>query len=291
MLTQISSSVFSWSEIHGAARNEPYPWNSFVIRTNHGDGLILVDPLPLSAEDEREIEAMGDPAHILLTCEYHLRESKAFRNRWGCDVRIHADGSEYSEVTIDETFQDGDRLWDMIEVIHIPDAYHTDEVALMVHGEGNTMIVGDAGSAEAGRIEAYRTVKSGSTPRSTSPISHWHENPFASWPESFIRENGFRSRITDHPERQRSVSRNSSKTIRPGRSLNPRRKPSEPTRTRWHSSGKWKREVHAAIRGVKARGWFVGGSRTLIAGSPPAREARRDDSAMSFETDSQSRAR
>ena len=31
-----------------------------------------------------------------------------------------------------------------IEVIHIPDAYHTDEVAFMVHGEGNTMIVGDA---------------------------------------------------------------------------------------------------------------------------------------------------
>ncbi|MDE3000487.1 MAG: hypothetical protein OXU79_15540 [Gemmatimonadota bacterium] len=144
MLTQISSSVYCWSEIHGAARNEPYPWNSFVIRTNHGDGLVLVDPLPIPTEDEREIEAMGDPAHILLTCEYHLRESKTFRDRWGCDIRIHEDGSEYSEVMIDETFQDGDLLWDRIEVIHIPDAYHTDEVAFMVHGEGNTMIVGDA---------------------------------------------------------------------------------------------------------------------------------------------------
>ena len=144
MLTQISSSAFCWSEIHGAARNEPYPWNSFVIRTNHGDGLVLVDPLPISAEDEREIEAMGDPAHILLTCEYHLRESKAFRNRWGCDIRIHADGSEYSEVAIDETFQDGDLLWDRIEVVHIPDGHYPEEVAFLVRGDGDTMIVGDA---------------------------------------------------------------------------------------------------------------------------------------------------
>ncbi len=144
MLTQISSSVYCWSETHGAARNEPYPWNSFVIRTNHGDDLVLVDPLPLSAEEEREIEALGDPAHILLTCEYHLRESVAFRKRWGCDIRIHAAGSEYSEAMIDKTFRDGDLLSDRIEVIHIPDAYHIDEVAFLVRGDGNTMIVGDA---------------------------------------------------------------------------------------------------------------------------------------------------
>lgn len=144
MLTQISSSVTCWSEIHGAARNEPYPWNSFVIRTNHGEGLVLVDPLPLFAEDARGIEAMGKPAHILLTCEYHVRESEAFRRRWGCDVRMHVDGLDYSEVTIDETFLDGDLLWDGIEVIHIPDAYHPDEVAFLVRGDVNTMIVGDA---------------------------------------------------------------------------------------------------------------------------------------------------
>ncbi len=45
---------------------------------------------------------------------------------------------------IDDTFQDGDLLWDLIEVIHIPEAYHTDEVAFLVRGDGNAMIVGDA---------------------------------------------------------------------------------------------------------------------------------------------------
>ena len=144
MLSQISTHVYCWSEIHGAARNEPYPWNSFVIRTSHRGGVVLVDPLPLSAEDEREVVAMGEPAHILLTCKYHLRESEAFRERWGCDIRIHADGLEHSEAPIDETFQDGDLLWDRIEVIHIPDAHYPEEVAFLVRGDGNTMIVGDA---------------------------------------------------------------------------------------------------------------------------------------------------
>ena len=144
MLAQISSSVFSWSEIHGAARNEPYPWNSFVVRTNPGDALLLVDPLAIPDEEAREVEAMGRPARILLTCEYHLRESEAFRDRWGCDILIHVDGAKCPEATIDETFQDGDLLWDRIEVIHVPEVYFPEEVAFLVRGDGNTMIVGDA---------------------------------------------------------------------------------------------------------------------------------------------------
>ena len=144
MLTQISSSVFSWTETHGAARNEPYPWNSFVIRTNPGDGLVLVDPLPISDEEAREVEAMGDPGHILLTCNYHLRESEAFRDRLGCAIHIHEDGLKQSDAAIDATFRGGDLLWNHIEVVHIPDAHYPEEVALLVRGDGNTMIVGDA---------------------------------------------------------------------------------------------------------------------------------------------------
>ena len=54
------------------------------------------------------------------------------------------DGLEHSEAPIDKAFQDGDLLWDRIEVIHIPDAHYPEEVAFLVRGDGNTMIVGDA---------------------------------------------------------------------------------------------------------------------------------------------------
>ena len=143
MLKQISSTVYSWSEIHGAARNEPYLWNSYLIQVRDHNVLILVDPLPLSNEEIQEIEEIGTPTHILLTCNYHLRESQRFRQKWGCEVRLHQDGLEDSEVPIDGTLQDKDLLWDLIEVIHVPDVHYAEEVAFLVKGDGNTMIVGD----------------------------------------------------------------------------------------------------------------------------------------------------
>lgn len=143
MLKQISSTVYSWSEIHGAARNEPYLWNSYLIQVRDRNVLILVDPLPLSNEEIQEIEEIGTPTHILLTCNYHLRESQLFRQKWRCKICLHQDGLEDSEVLIDRTLQDRDLLWDLIEVIHIPDVHYAEEVAFLVKGDGNTMIVGD----------------------------------------------------------------------------------------------------------------------------------------------------
>ena len=144
MLKQISENVLSWSEIHGAARNESYPWNSYLISVPRQDVLVLVDPLPLSVEEMREVEAIGTPTHILLTNNYHLREAAAFRQRWDCAIRLHESGLKDAEERIDKPLQDGDVLWDVIEVIHIPDMSFADEVSFLVKGEGGTLIVGDA---------------------------------------------------------------------------------------------------------------------------------------------------
>ena len=143
MLKQISSAVHVWYEIHGAARDEPYLWNSYLIQVEDSDVIILVDPLPLSAEEIQEVEEFGTPTHILLTCNYHLRESQAFRQKWGCEVWLHQEGLKDSEVPVDGTLQDRDLLWDLMQVIHIPDVHYVEEVAFLVKGDGNTMIVGD----------------------------------------------------------------------------------------------------------------------------------------------------
>lgn len=144
MLSQIAANVLCWTEIHGAARNEPYPWNSYLIPIPDRDVLVLVDPLPLSAQERREIEGIGIPTHILLTNNYHLRESEEFRQRWGCEIRLHEYGLKEAEAPIDRALQDADVLWDMIEVIHLPDVSFVDEVSFLVKGEGGTLIVGDA---------------------------------------------------------------------------------------------------------------------------------------------------
>ena len=131
MLEKISSNVYMWSEVHGAARHEPYIWNSYLVHVKEQDVLILVDPLPLSAEEIREVEEIGAPSHILLTCNYHLRESQAFRQKCDCEVWLHRDGLKDSEVPIDGTLQDRDMLWGRIQVIHVPDVHYAEEVAFL----------------------------------------------------------------------------------------------------------------------------------------------------------------
>ena len=143
MLKRISSSVYWWVEIHGEARSEPYTWNSHLIQVKTEHVLALVDPLPLSAEDFREVEDLGIPTHILLTCNYHVRESEAFREKWGCKVLLPQEGLKDAEVPIDSTLQDRDLLWNLIEVIHVPDVHFPEEVAFLVKEDDGVMIVGD----------------------------------------------------------------------------------------------------------------------------------------------------
>ena len=143
MLRRISSSVYWWAEIHGEARNQPYTWNSHLIHMKEQGVLVLIDPLPLSVEEVREVEALGRPTHILLTCNYHLRESEVFRQRWGCDILLHQEGLKDAEVPIDGTLQDRDLLWDLVEVVQVPDIHYPEEVAFLAKEDGGAMIVGD----------------------------------------------------------------------------------------------------------------------------------------------------
>lgn len=155
MLRQISSHVYCWSEIHGAARNEPYPWNSFLIDVPNEDAAVLVDPLPISPIDAQEIEKIGIPTHILLTCEFHLRESEIFRKRWGCEIWVNEVERDRYETSLDRTFVHGQRLWDFIDPIYVPDVYFP-ETVLLVRESGGGLIVGDMLSG-AGRTRASST--------------------------------------------------------------------------------------------------------------------------------------
>lgn len=142
MLKQISSSVFCWSEIHGAARNEPYAWNSYVINAKANDMLALVDPLAMTDGEMQEVERIGKPTHILLTCEFHVRETQRYRDKWECRVLTLEEGIEDFEIPIDDTFRDGDQLWDLIRMIYVPDVYYP-ETAFLVCEDGGILIMGD----------------------------------------------------------------------------------------------------------------------------------------------------
>ena len=152
MLKKISQSVYSWSEIHGETRGEPYLWNSYAIHIEDENVLALVDPLSMSSDEMREIETLGRPTHILLTCEYHVRETETYRQKWGCEVLTNEVGLDDFEISIDATFRDGNRLWGLIDLVFVPGVYYP-ETALLVREEGGILIVGDLVSG--GRLDRH----------------------------------------------------------------------------------------------------------------------------------------
>ena len=142
MLRQVIPHVYCWSEIHGADRNEAYPWNSYVIDVPDRDVLALVDPLPVSSVEAQGIERIGVPTHILLTCEFHLRESETLRQRWGCEIWANEIELDRYDKSPDGKFTHGQRLWDFIDAIYVPDVDFP-ETVLLVREDGGVLIIGD----------------------------------------------------------------------------------------------------------------------------------------------------
>jgi hypothetical protein len=102
----------------------------------------LVDPLPMSAEDLEQVEAIGHPTHILITCTYHERACDQFKGRWGCQIllheyQVHEAGCEY-----DGTFRDRELLWNLVEVIRVPNVRYREEVSFFLAADA-ALVIGD----------------------------------------------------------------------------------------------------------------------------------------------------
>lgn len=143
MLTKLTPHLFTWAEIHGAARNQAYNWNSFLVQDQSNNIRALIDPLPLSADEIQQIDALGGPTHLMLTCTYHERCLTKFKQKWGCQVLIHENQAQEAEFAVDDTFADGNVLWDLVEVVRVPDVRHGEEVSFYLKPHGGALIFGD----------------------------------------------------------------------------------------------------------------------------------------------------
>lgn len=142
MLHSLTPNLMTWAEIHGVSRNQPYPWNSYLVHIENRNVRVLIDPLTLSTEQIQQIEEIGPPTHILLTCHYHERDSEQFRKKWGCRLLVHENQADLFKIDVDDTFSDRAVLWDLMEVIRVPDVRHREEVSFLLQDEG-ALIVGD----------------------------------------------------------------------------------------------------------------------------------------------------
>ena len=143
MLTKLMPQLFTWVEVHGASRNQAYNWNSFLVQDESNSIRALIDPLPLSADEIQQIDALGGPTHLMLTCAYHERSLKEFKRRWDCKVLIHENQVQDAEFAFDDTFVDRDVLWDLVEVVRVPNVRHREEVCFYLKNHKGALIIGD----------------------------------------------------------------------------------------------------------------------------------------------------
>ena len=143
MLTKLTPNLFTWAEIHGAARNQAYNWNSFFVNDESNSIRVLIDPLPLSESEIQWLDKLGGPTHLMLTCTYHERCLTKFKQKWGCEILLHENQVQEAEFAFDRTFVDRDVLWDLIEVVRVPNVRHGEEVSFYLRPHGGALIFGD----------------------------------------------------------------------------------------------------------------------------------------------------
>ena len=143
MLTKLTPNLFTWAEVHGASRNQAYNWNSFLVQDESNSVRALIDPLPLSANQIQQIDTLGGPTHLMLTCVYHERSLMEFKRRWDCQVLVHENQGQDAEFVFDDTFADRDVLWDLVEVVRVPNVRHREEVCFYLKNHKGALIIGD----------------------------------------------------------------------------------------------------------------------------------------------------
>ena len=143
MLTKLTPLLSTWVEVHGASRNQGYNWNSFLVQDESNSVRALIDPLPLSANQIQQIDELGGPTHLMLTCAYHERSLIEFKRKWDCQVLVHEHQVDEVEFTFDDMFADRDMLWDLLEVVRVPNVRHREEVCFYLKNHKGALIIGD----------------------------------------------------------------------------------------------------------------------------------------------------
>ena len=65
------------------------------------------------------------------------------QTKMGCEVLLHENQVQEAELAFDRTFVDRDVLWDLIEVVRVPNVRHGEEVSFYLRPHGGALIFGD----------------------------------------------------------------------------------------------------------------------------------------------------
>ena len=106
-----------------------------------GGRLIFIDPIPLAPDALAELTAQAEPAAIIATNGNHDRALAALRKKLGLPIFAHAAAVPALGLPVDRTLEDGETLFDSLQVITLPGA-GAGEIAL--HDPRGRLHLGDA---------------------------------------------------------------------------------------------------------------------------------------------------
>jgi glyoxylase-like metal-dependent hydrolase (beta-lactamase superfamily II) len=138
-MNEILPGIFQWSWF---SQEKGYDFNGHIVVS--GAERVMIDPPPLSVEDEAWLQKQGAISCIILTNRDHVREAEAYRKQFKTTVLAPVQDAPLMGIKIDRTFKDGDNLPGGIKAIHIPNGKSPGESSLFLNRGKGILILGDA---------------------------------------------------------------------------------------------------------------------------------------------------
>ncbi len=118
--------LYTWSVFN---EEKQFDFNGFLWVRKEGN--ILIDPVPMSASDAAQLNALGGAALIVLTNRDHERDAVAFKERTGAQIVAHEADAPLFELTVDRTVTDGEEIVPDLRVLHLAHGKSPGEIALL----------------------------------------------------------------------------------------------------------------------------------------------------------------
>lgn len=138
-MKEILPGIFEWSWY---STEKGYDFNGHLVVS--GKERVLIDPPPMTPEEEEQVKEMGPLAAILITNVHHTREASKYRNVFGTKVLVPEKDAQGIDMEHAATFRSGDFLPAGLEALGVPNNKSAGETALYLARNGGIWILGDA---------------------------------------------------------------------------------------------------------------------------------------------------
>ena len=138
-MKEVLPGIYQWSWF---SQEKGYDFNGHLIVS--GAERVMIDPPPMSSEDDAWFQKVGPIDCIVLTNRDHVREAEAYRKSFKTIVLAPELDAPLMEIKTDRMFKVGDLLPGGMKAIHIPDGKSPGESALFINRGNGILILGDA---------------------------------------------------------------------------------------------------------------------------------------------------